>query len=158
MIAGCPLLNLGEGGCHEPGSLPPPHAPDPKTGRGASGHRPAPYEGAVTLVSAKIQGEPFLFVIAVAALLVDLAILAAAPGSPTLRLTMTLIGVLAFVVILGYYVLEAVRVARRRPEPTAADPGSSPPPVRHVSGKAFLVAIEPADLECCRLGGGRSGR
>jgi hypothetical protein len=133
----------------------PPRAPDPKTERGVRSHRPAPYEGAVTQVIAKIQGEPFLFVIAVAALLVGLAVLAAGLGSPTLRLTMTLIGVLAFVVIVGYYLLEGVRITRRRPEPTAADPSSSAPPARQVSGKVKVDELSgEAQLKGVRASSG----
>jgi type III secretory pathway component EscS len=70
----------------------------------------------------RIKDEPFLFVIAVIALLIALTVAAARLGSPDLRFIVAVIAVLAFTVIAGYY-LTAVVSSREKssevPAPTA---------------------------------------
>lgn len=53
----------------------------------------------------KIKNEPFLFVIAIVALLIGLFVSAVKLGSPDLRFITVVVSLLAFVVILGYYIL-----------------------------------------------------
>ena len=57
-----------------------------------------PYENIISQVVEKIRNEPFLFVIAVIALLIGLTILASGLGSSDLRFLIIIIAVLAFVV------------------------------------------------------------
>jgi hypothetical protein len=66
--------------------------------------RPVPYESIVSQVVEKIKNEPFLFVIAIAALLIGFAVVASGLGSSDLRFIVIVIAALAFVVIIGYYV------------------------------------------------------
>jgi hypothetical protein len=66
------------------------------------------HQGVVSQVVAKIRGEPFLFVIAISALLVGFTVTGAKVGPENLRLTVLIISSLAFAVIIGYYVV-AVR-------------------------------------------------
>lgn len=65
---------------------------------------PIPGEGLVSQIIAKIKDEPFLFVIAIAVLLIGLAGLAL----PDLRFFAWIIAALAVLVIVGYYVRAAV--------------------------------------------------
>lgn len=69
----------------------------------------SPYENVVTQVVQKIKSEPFLFVIAIVALLIGLVTLAAGLGSTDLRFTIAVIALLAFAVIAGYYVQSALQ-------------------------------------------------
>ncbi len=71
-----------------------------------------PYEGIASQVVTKIKNEPFLFVIAVTALLIGLVVLAAGLGSPDLRFIVIVIALLAFVVILGHYLLAVLQIRR----------------------------------------------
>jgi len=57
----------------------------------------------------KIQNEPFLFVIAIVALLIGLFVSAVKLGSPDLRFIIVVVALLAFVVILGYYILMGLK-------------------------------------------------
>jgi len=68
-----------------------------------------PYENIVSKVVEKIKNEPFLFVIAIVALLIGLFVSAAKLGSPDLRFIIVVIALLAFVVILGYYILMGLK-------------------------------------------------
>jgi hypothetical protein len=71
-----------------------------------------PYEGIASQVVTKIKNEPFLFVIAITALLIGLVVLAAGLGSPDLRFIVIVIALLAFVVILSHYLLAVLQIRR----------------------------------------------
>ncbi len=120
----------------------------------------APYGGVVAQVVAKIKGEPFLFVIALAALLIGLAVLAAGLGTPALRFTITVIAALAFLVILGYYVLEGLRVVGRPREqglPVAPPSAPAAPAGRQISGKIKVEELSGgAELKGVRAPAPRS--
>ena len=74
---------------------------------------PGLYQKIVLQVVAKIRNEPFLFVIAVVSLLIGLTMVSAKLGSPDLRFIVFVVAVLAFAVILGYYMLAALQVRAR---------------------------------------------
>jgi len=63
-----------------------------------------PYNNIVSQAVKKITNEPFLFVIAIVALLIGLFVLGAKLGSPDLRFIIVVVALLAFVVILGYFI------------------------------------------------------
>jgi hypothetical protein len=69
--------------------------------------------GIVTLVIERVRDEPFLFTIAIVALLIPLLVVAANLGSPDLRLVIGLVGVLAFISILARYVRDVLRDVQR---------------------------------------------
>jgi hypothetical protein len=69
-----------------------------------------PYERVLARVVTKIKNEPFLFVIAIAVLVIGLSVLAAGVGAPELRFTILVIAALAAIVIVGYYVLAVVQI------------------------------------------------
>jgi hypothetical protein len=69
-----------------------------------------PYENVVSQVVTKIKDEPFLFAIAVTALLIGLTVLATGTGSSNLRFMTIVIALLALVVILGYYILAVLKM------------------------------------------------
>ena len=75
-----------------------------------------PYENIVSKVVEKIQNEPFLFVIAIVALLIGLFVSAVKLGSPDLRFIIIVIALLAFVVILGYYILMGMKEKMKHEE------------------------------------------
>jgi hypothetical protein len=76
-----------------------------------AGKKPtAPYEGLLSEIVARIRDQPFLFVIAIAALLVGAVVLGAKLGSSDLRFVITVIALLAVIVIAGYYVREGMRM------------------------------------------------
>lgn len=79
-----------------------------------SDQSPTSYAKMLSQIVAKIKDEPFLFVIAIVALLVG-AITALAPILPSsdLRFTIVVIAFLAFVVIIGYFFREASRGSRK---------------------------------------------
>jgi hypothetical protein len=80
----------------------------------------APYEGVLSSVVAKIRDQPFLFVIAIAALIIGAVVLGAKLGSSDLRFVIIVIAALAVIVIAGYYVREGAKMAARKrkaPEP-----------------------------------------
>jgi hypothetical protein len=74
----------------------------------------APYESLLSAIVAKIRNEPFLFVIAIAALIISAVMLAARLSSADLRFVIVVIAALAIVVIAGYYVREGVRMAAQK--------------------------------------------
>ena len=74
----------------------------------------APYEGVLSGIVAKVREQPFLFVIAIAALIIGAVVLGARLGSSDLRFVITVIAVLAVLVIAGYYVREGMNMAARR--------------------------------------------
>jgi hypothetical protein len=61
------------------------------------------YWGIVSQAITKIKDEPFLFVIALVALLIGFTVVASKLGSPDLRFIVAVIAVLAFTVIVGHY-------------------------------------------------------
>ena len=75
-----------------------------------------PYENIVSKVVEKIKNEPFLFVIAIVALLIGLFVLGAKLGSPDLRFIIVVVALLAFVGILGYYILMGLKEKWRHVE------------------------------------------
>jgi hypothetical protein len=77
--------------------------------------RQAPYEKIVSQVVAKIKNEPFLFVIAIAALLIGFAVVAAGLGSSDLRFIVVIIAALAFAVIIGYYIQSVLQMQTNLP-------------------------------------------
>ena len=80
-------------------------------GRHATATRPAKsgYWGIVSQAITKIRDEPFLFVIAVIALLIGFTVVASRLGSPDLRFIVAVIALLAFTVIVGHYLMAAMR-------------------------------------------------
>ena len=85
-----------------------------------------PYLTVLAQVVSKTKNEPFLLVIGVAALLVGLAISGSQIGSSDLRVIVIVIGLLAFVVIVGYYVQAALRL-RPTPQRTPKPEPTTPP-------------------------------
>ncbi len=73
----------------------------------------APYESIVSQVVSKIRNEPLLFIVAVAALLIGLMVVGTRLGSSDLRFIVSVIAVLAAAGILGYYVLEVMRIGAK---------------------------------------------
>jgi hypothetical protein len=73
------------------------------------GPRHPPYEHAVSEVVKKLKNEPFLFVIAIAALLSGLVVLATALGKPDLTFVIIVVAFLAWTVIIGYFIIEVRR-------------------------------------------------
>jgi hypothetical protein len=72
-----------------------------------------PFDGLLSGITAKIKEQPFLFVIAIAALIVAVIGRGEALGSSDLRFVITVISALAFLVILGYYGREGMKLAAR---------------------------------------------
>lgn len=71
----------------------------------------------VSEIIAKISYQPFLFAIAIAALLIGLVVRGSTLGSPNFRFFVVTIAFLATLVIVGYFViaaLESTRPARKR--------------------------------------------
>lgn len=66
----------------------------------------APYESLLKAIVEKIQVQPFLFIIAIAALIVALVIVGAELGSPDFRFVVLVIAGLATVAMAGYYLQE----------------------------------------------------
>jgi hypothetical protein len=65
-----------------------------------------PYESVLVKLVKKIETEPFLFVIAVAVVLIGLTVIASGLGTSEFRLITLTIAALAVVSIIGYYFLE----------------------------------------------------
>ena len=82
----------------------------------------APYEGLLKAVVDKIQVEPFLFIIAIAALIVALVVLGAGLGDANFRFVVVVIAVLAAAAIAVYYLLEV-----RKSTPAADQAPVTPP-------------------------------
>jgi hypothetical protein len=68
-----------------------------------------PYENIVSQVVSKIKNEPFLFVIAIVALIIGLVVLAVKLGSLDTRFIIVIIALLVFVVILGHYIQTSLK-------------------------------------------------
>jgi hypothetical protein len=103
---------------------------------------PAPYESVVSQVVSKIRNEPLLFIVAVAALLIGLMVVGSRLGSSDLRFIVSVIAVLAAGGILGYYVLEVMRI---RAQP--ATPGGQAEPRTEQGGVATrTVGQDPTEL------------
>jgi hypothetical protein len=90
------------------------------------------YGNIVGQVIAKIRNEPFLFVIAVVSLLIGLTTLSTKLGSPDLRFMIVVIALLAFAVILGYYILAGLQTWPRK-DPDALTSQRSPNSALHPS-------------------------
>jgi membrane protein implicated in regulation of membrane protease activity len=88
---------------------------------------PLPSEGIVLQVIQRIKNEPFLFVIAIVALLIGLAIPATTLASPDLRFLITVIAILTFIVILGYYTLEGWKLYSKRQTPPTRESNEAAP-------------------------------
>jgi membrane protein implicated in regulation of membrane protease activity len=88
--------------------------PSPEESRDQGTNHPAPYEDLLSEVVAKIKDQPFLFVIAIVALIIGVVVLGARLGSADLQFVITIIALLAVVVIAGYYVREGMKMAARK--------------------------------------------
>lgn len=89
-------------------------------------------DGLISQVVKKIRNEPFLFVIAVAALLIGLVVQGTGVASADLRFFITVIALLALVAIAGYYLVEGWKLySETRGEPAAP----SPPGGRSIRGR-----------------------
>ncbi|HEV8714411.1 MAG TPA: hypothetical protein VGX03_16490 [Candidatus Binatia bacterium] len=73
-----------------------------------------PYEGTLLELVKKLQNEPFLFVIAIAILLIGLVVLASALGTSDLRFIVIVIAFLALTAIIGYFIGKLVQVETRQ--------------------------------------------
>jgi hypothetical protein len=80
-------------------------------------------ESLASAVVKRLRNQPFLFVLGIAALLVGLLTSGAGLGTPEFRLILALIGGLAFLVVIGYYVVAVLRV---REAPAAGGRSSGP--------------------------------
>lgn len=90
----------------------------------------------------KITDQPFLFVIAIALLLITFAIQGAEVGGPEFRLVVLIIGLLAFFGMMGYYLMEL------RPDPSeqktdSVEQSSSPSPSPSQSLPPAINAAPP---------------
>lgn len=84
-------------------------------------------EGLVSAIVKRLKNQPFLFVLGIAVLLIGLLTSGTDLGTPEFRLILAMIGGLAFLVVVGYYV-QAVLNARRAggtPLPTSPPVGAS---------------------------------
>lgn len=99
--------------------------PQGKPPAGGEGHsnrsQKSPYESIISQVVTKIKNEPFLFAIAVMALLIGLTV-AIRTGSSDLRFMTIVIAVLAGVVILGYYLLAVLQMRAKAQDPSGEFP------------------------------------
>lgn len=75
--------------------------------------KPLPYEDIISQIVAKIRVQPFLFVIAIVALLIGLALLTTNLGSPDIRFIVGIIALLSSTVIFGYYTLAVLQLRGR---------------------------------------------
>src|SRR5215470_5972439 len=73
-----------------------------------------PYEGALSELVKRLQNEPFLFVIAIAILLIGLTGLASALGSSDLRFIVFVIAFLALTGIIVYFIGKLIQVDTRQ--------------------------------------------
>jgi len=81
-----------------------PEEPDKGVGR-------LTFDSLLSGITAKIKEQPFLFVIAIVALIVTVISRGETLGSSDLRFVITVISALAFLVILGYYGREGIKLA-----------------------------------------------
>jgi len=90
---------------------------------------------------AKIRHEPFLFVIAVIALLIALTTIASRLGSPDLRFIVIVVALLAFVVIAGYFlmIVRQGKVGEDQEPASASVPSTSREPIP----ERTLTTVEP---------------
>lgn len=68
----------------------------------------------VSQVVEKLKDEPFLFVIAIVALLIGLALLSINLGSPNTRFIVAIIAILTFSVILRHFVIDIIQIRERQ--------------------------------------------
>ncbi len=95
-------------------------------------------------VVSKIRNEPLLFIVAVAALLIGLMVVGTRLGSSDLRFIVSVIAVLAAAGILGYYVVEVMRI---RSKPARA--GGPAEPATDQGGVSTRTAILRARPSTC---------
>jgi hypothetical protein len=74
------------------------------------GSEQASNEGVARLAVRRIRHQPFLFVIGIVALLAGLIVSTSGLESHDFRFVVMVVAILVFVAILGYYVLEALRL------------------------------------------------
>ena len=97
--------------------------------------------GIVSQAITKIRDEPFLFVIAVIALLIGFTVAASRLGSPDLRFIVAVIALLAFSVIVGHYLMAARQSHGKSSEAgvVAAAPGN------HAAAERGTIAARPQE-------------
>jgi hypothetical protein len=121
-----------------------------------AGKNPVPYEIVLQTVVKRIKNEPFLFIIAIVALLIGLAIQATNLASPDLRFVFMVIAILTFIAILGYYLLEGWKLFSLRQTRSTNESTETPPqpfhPRQHIRGE---VKVEELSGDT-RLGGVRA--
>ena len=101
-----------------------------------------PYASIVSQVVSKIRNEPLLFIVALAALLIGLMVVGTRLGSSDLRFIVSVIAVLAAGGIIGYYVLEVMRI---RSKPLRAG-GSAVARIDPSRGPTHTVEPDPTSL------------
>ena len=85
-------------------------------------------ESLATAVAKRLRNQPFLFVLGIAALLIGVLSSGAGFGTPELRIILAMIGGLAFLVVIGYYVLAVLRVRNAGPGPAVLSANAAPAP------------------------------
>jgi hypothetical protein len=81
----------------------------------------------------RIKYQPFLFIIAIVALVIGLVLQATSLGSSNLRFLILVIAILTFITILGFYFIEALKILRsRQPQ---------------IEGKPVPTKVEQPDLK-----------
>ena len=120
-------------------------------GRRATVSRPAKgnYWGIVSQAITKIRDEPFLFVIAVIALLIGFTVVASRLGSPDLRFIVAVIALLAFTVIVGHYLMAARRSWGKSSEAEVVAAAAASAGDRSVAERDTIAARpqEPAPIQ-----------
>lgn len=98
-----------------------------KEGKDSSEVQSPPYEKLLSQVVAKIKDEPFLFVIAIVALIIGLVVLGTGLGSSMMWFTISIIAILAAAVIAGYYIREGQKMIDESKPVTEQRPPKSNP-------------------------------
>ena len=137
---------------------------DESSGSHADSHKThihTPYESIVSQVVTKIKNEPFLFVIAIVALLIGLTVLFTGNESPNLRFIVITITILAILVILGYYMLAVLQMratlaetrqeAQRYQQQPPGTPHDQPPFIKATNartddGRIFTITAPGATI------------
>ncbi len=117
-------------------------------------HIPAPFEGVITQAVNRIKSEPFLFVIAIVALVIGLVVLATGLGSPDLRFLAIVIGSLTFTAILGYYILEGWKLHSTAQKQILGEPKQSTEAQGAAPGQRIVGTVKSEELSGdAQLGG-----